>query len=304
MRYIFTLFLLMLFICACSLSPDSTQTKSVYTGIDLSSLPNYQTLYQIEFKGDYPWRYSLNTHHNGGLTENNLHIEGINPAENPGDIRLVTDGQTSWMTGPGVDDECYLFPNDFDIGYTFLTPDDTFPPEKLSPLLVLESEGQKGGLPVKVYSANVPEHDGWRNLNIVLWLVEGGNYPNYYDIRAEGNDPLFDAGEGSFSSTFTVGEDPNYLIEPITGCEIPFPLPEGAEQVVRFPGLYSFESGDTPENLAIFYYNYLTTNGWEEDQPLTATDIGFQMSYTRGNRMIAFYFKTIDEGVFVEVLHQ
>jgi hypothetical protein len=291
-------------VCACSLSLDTAQDKPVYTGIDLSSLSSYQTSYFVEFKGEYTWRYSLITHHNGVLTEKSLHIEGVSPAQNPGDIRLVTDGQTSWMTGPGVDDECYLFPDDFDIGYTFLTPDNTFPPEKIAPLLVFESEGQEGGLPTKVFFANVPEHDGWRNLNIVMWLVERGNYPIYYDIRAEGNDPLFDAGEGSFSGTFTVGEDPNYLIEPVTGCEIPFSLPEGAEQVVRFPGLYSFESGDTLENLAIFYHNYLTTNGWKEDQPLTATDTGFQMNYTRGDEVIVFYFETIDDGVFVEVLQQ
>lgn len=307
MRRIFILLLTMGFISACILplgGMQSSQDEGVYTGIDLSSLSDYQTIYTIEFQGDYTWRYSLITYHREGLTEKNLYIDGVGSKQNPGDIRLVTDGQTNWMTGPAVDDECYQFPNDFDIGYSFLTPDEIFPPANISPLLAFQSEEQSGGLTTKIYSANVPEHGDWRNLKIEIWLVESGDYPNYYAIEAEGDDPLFDAGKGSFSSTFRVGNDPNYQIAPVGGCEFPFPLPDNATKIVRFPGLVSFEISRTPTNVANDYQNYLTSHGWTEDQPLIGTDKEMQMSYTRGGEVAVFSIKATDDGAMVEIILQ
>jgi hypothetical protein len=287
-------------------SADSAKEAPIdtFTGIHLNTLSDYQTTYDIEFKGDYTWHYSLITQYNGELMEYNLHIEGIDPVRNPGDIRLVSDGETSWMTGPGVEHECFMFPDDFEIGYTFLTPDDTFPPETIAPLLIYESEEQRRGLPVSVFSATVPEHEGWRNLNIVMWLAEGGDYPILYDIQTHGDDPIFDAGEGQFSGIFSVTDGSNYAIEPVTGCDITVPLPEDAAQVVRFPGLVSFETIVTPDNMAIFYQDFLTTNGWVADEPLKTTDTGMQMSYSRGEELLVFYFKVGEEGVTVEILQQ
>lgn len=275
-----------------------------FSGINLNNLPQYQSSYEMTFEGEYTWKYSLVTFHNAGLTENNLHIEGVNLASNPGDVRMVSDGQTSWMTGPGVDDECVMFPNDFDIGYSFLSPDDIFPPNTIASSLVFISEEQKDGVPVQNFLASAAEHEGWRNLIVEMSLVKGGGYPNLYKISAEGDDPIFDAGPGKINSTFFVLADPSYVIEPITGCEIPITLPEGAKQIVRFPGLYSFVVSQPPESMVNFYQDYLTAHDWEEDQPLIETDTGLQMSYSKGKSTLVFYFKPIDQGVLVEVLQQ
>lgn len=311
MRRIFVLLSIVMFISACtplripSVKRSSSSKKGVYTGINLDHLGDYQTTYEIEFKGDYTWRYSLITHFDGKLKEYNLHIEGVDPAHNPGDIRLVADKKTSWMTGPGVEDECFMFPNNFDIDYTFLTPDDTFPPEEISPLLTYESKQQEGDLSIYVYTADVSKHEGWRNLDIVLWLVKEEDYPIKYDIEAKGQDPLFTAGEGQFRGTFSVSDDSDYEIKPITGCEITIPLPKDAAKVVRFPGLVSFETSDTPESVIVFYQDYLNSNGWITDEPLTGSDEVMQMSYIKGRKMLVFYFKIDEEGgVSVEILQQ
>jgi hypothetical protein len=311
MRRIFIFLSIVLFITACapsrtpSVKRSSSSGRDEFTGINLSRLSDYQTTYDIEFNGDTTWRYSLTTHFDGKRTEYNLHIEGVDPARNPGDIRMVAEKETSWMTGPGVEHECFMFPSDFEIDYTFLTPDDTFPPEEITSLLSYESKQKEGDLSVYVYTADVPEHEGWRDLDIVLWLVKGENYPIKYDIEATGQDPLFNAGEGQFRGAFSVADDSGYVIEPITGCEITIPLPEGADQVVRFPGLISFEISDTPENVIVFYQDYLISNGWVTDDPLTGTDKGLQMSYIKGDEMLVFYFKIDEEeGVFVEILQK
>lgn len=289
---------IVLFITACT-------NGDIYNGIDLRRLSDYQTTYDIEFNGDYTWRYSLVTHFDGKRTEYKLHIEGVDPAQNPGDIRLVAEKEASWMTGPGVDHECFMFPSDFDIGYTFLTPDDTFPPEEIDPLLTYESEQREGGRSVNVYTADVPEHEGWRDLDIVMWLVKRKNYPIKYDIEATGEDPLFNAGEGQFRGAFSVADDKGYVIEPITGCEITIPLPKDATQVVRFPGLISFETRNDPDKVIGFYQDYLISNGWVADDPLTSSDIGWQMSYTKRKEMLVFYFNIDEEeGVFVEILQK
>jgi hypothetical protein len=295
---------------ACNfLASDTSQTGSasneeVYSGINLSHLSDYQSSYEVAFVGDYAWKYSLVTFHKMGITEQNLHIEGVEGPQNPGDVRLVSDGETSWMTGPGVEGECVMFPTDYDIDYSFLSPDDVFPPESIAPLLVFVSEDQKDGTSVQNFLGSTAEHEGWRDLIIEMLLVKGEGYPILYKISAEGNDPIFDAGTGKINSTFFISTDPNYEIDPITGCEIPISLPEGASQIVRFPGLYSFKVSEPPENVVNFYKDYLTTHGWEENQPLTETDTGLQMSYTKGKSILVFYFKTIDQGVLVEVLQQ
>lgn len=313
MRRFFIFLSIVLIITACApprtssvkRSSSSKKDGDVFTGINLSHLSDYQTTYDIEFNGDYSWRYSLTTHFDGKRTEYNLHIEGVDPARNPGDIRLVAEKETSWMTGPGVEHECFMFPSDFEIDYTFLTPDDTFPPEEIAPLLTYESKQREGDLSINVYTADIPEHEGWSDLNIVLWLVKDEDYPLKYDIEATGQDPLFDAGKGQFRGAFSVAYDPGYVIEPITGCDISIPLPEGADQVVRFPGLVSFETKDTPENLIIFYQDYLNSNGWVVDETLMGTDKGMQMSYIKGEEMLVFYFKIDEEeGVFVEILEK
>jgi hypothetical protein len=313
MRRIFVFFSIVLFITACTPSRTSSVRRSssskkeedVYTGIDLSHISDYQTAYDIEFNGDYTWRYSLITHFDGKRTEYNLHVEGVDAKYNPGDIRVVAEKETSWMTGPGAEHECFMFPSGFDIGYTFLTPDDTFPPEEITSLLTYESKQKENDLSIYVYTADVPEHMGWRNLDIVLWLVKDGDYPVKYDIEATGQDPLFNAGEGQFRGTFSVTDDSGYAIKPITGCELSIPLPKDATQVVHFPGLISFETSDTPEDVIGFYQDYLISNGWVADEPLTGSDLGMQMSYIKGDEMLVFYFKIDEEkGVTVEILEK
>ena len=309
-RSLILLILLTGILFACNFpSFDTSQTGSasdvdVYSGINLSHLSDYQSSYEVAFEGDYAWKYSLVAIHKAGITERNLHIEGVEGSQNPGDVRLVSNGETSWMTGPGVEGECVMFPDDFDLDYSFLSPDDIFPPKSIAPLLVFVSEEQKDGTLVQNFLGSTAEHEGWRNLIIEMSLVKGEGYPILYKISAEGSDPIFDAGTGKINSTFFISADPNYEIYPITGCEIPISLPEGASQIVRFPGLYSFEVSEPPENVVNFYQDYLAAHGWEEIQPLIETDTGLQMSYTKGKSILVFYFKTIDEGVLVEVLEQ
>jgi hypothetical protein len=302
------LFMGLIFACN-TLDLDPNQASSnpnvdVFTGINLSNVPQYQSAYELTFDGDTTWKYSLVTFHMDGLTEKSLHIAGVDSSRNPGEVRLVSDGVTSWMTGPGVDDECVMFPNDFDIDYSFLSPDDIFAPKSIAPLLVFVSEEQKDGTLVRNFRASTAEHEGWRNLIIEMSLVKGEGYPNFYKISAERDDPIFDAGTGRINSTFFVSANPSYVIEPITGCEIPISLPEGARQIVRFPGFYSFEVNEQPEHMVNFYKDYLNAHGWVEYQPLIEIDTGLQMSYTKEKSILIFYFITIDQGVLVEVLQQ
>lgn len=313
MRRFFVFLSIVLFIAACATprtstvkkSSSSKKNKGVYTGINVDHLTDYKTTYDIEFNGSYTWRYSLTTHFDGKRTEYNLHIEGVDPRRNPGDIRMVAEKETSWMTGPGVEYECYMFPSDFEIDYTFLTPDDTFPPEEISSLLSYESKQKEGDLSINVYTADVTEYEEWRDLDIVLWLVKGEDYPIKYDIEATGQDPLFGAGEGQFRGAFSVADDSGYVIEPITGCDITIPLPKSADKVVRFPGLISFESSDDPDKVIVFFQDYLNSNGWTADDTLMGTDTGMQMSYTKGKEILVFYFKFDEEkGVYVEILQE
>lgn len=277
--------------------------KDTYRGINLGTLPNYRATYTIVFEGDYTWRYTLVTRYDWELTEYSLNVQGVDAANNPGDIRLVTDGETSWMTGPGTDNECYKFPADLDLGFSFLTPDSLLLPYKITALLSSEGKEKVAGIQTAHYAAEVDTLGGLSDLQIDLWLSDEKT-ALLYTLQATGEDPMFNAGEGRLTAKFEVNEIASQEIELVTGCEINFPLPGDAEQVVRFPQMVSYETRATPEYIVNYYQTYLLEEGWVVANPLITTDKGFQMSFSRGDEVVILILTVEGETVKVQILEQ
>ena len=282
---------------------DSSSDNDTYSGINLAALPNYRATYTVLFEGDYIWSYTLVTRYDWELTEYSLNVQGVDAANNPGDIRLVTDGKTSWMTGPGADNDCYKFPSDLDLGFSFLTPDSLLLPQKVTTLLSSKGKEEIAGIQTTHYLAEAEKLGAFSDLRINLWLSEE-KVALLYTLQANGGDPLFDAGEGRLTTKFEVNEIASQEIEMVTGCEINFPLPGDAVQVVRFPQMVSYETNTTPEYIINYYQTYLLGEGWVVDDPLIDTDTGFQMSFGRGDEVVILILTVVGESVKVQILEQ
>ena len=313
MRRILLSFVVFLALTACSVSSSnsakdgsvsgSSSDNNTYSGINLDALPNYRATYTILFEGDYTWLYTLVTRYDWELTEFTLHVEGVDAVNNPGDIRLLTDGETSWMTGPGADNECYKFPSDLDLGFSFLTPDSLLLPQKVTTLLSSVGKEEIAGIQTTHYLAETDTIGSFSDLRIDLWLSEEKTALQY-TLQAASEDPLFDAGEGHLTAQFVVNEIASQEIELITGCEISFPLPGDAMQVVRFPQMVSYETSATPEYIVNYYQTFLLEEGWVVNDPLIDTDKGFQMSFERGDDVVILILTVERESVKVQILEQ
>lgn len=238
-------------------------TPPTYPGLALDALEGYQSTFQINFIGDANWSYLLVTNKNETLTEYTLRVEGVEKSKNPGDIRMVTDGTTSWMTGPGTDFECFLFPNSLDLGPSFLTPDNLIRPNQISESLVMVGEENLLGFNTTHYLLDTAQLDRWQSLVIDLWQTHDEKVTLRYFFQGVGNDPLFDFGNGQIFAVFTLNHTLPQPILPVEGCLINFPLPEDISNLSRFPNLISFETDASMADMSDFYNRALLERGWQ-----------------------------------------
>lgn len=308
MRRIAVLLLALTAVCSGCSKPPASPTVSaeraqVYAGLGLENLEAYHARFELRFEGDYEWVYLLETRADGRTLEHSLHLEGVSAARNPGDVRLVIEGGNARMRGPGTDDECLRFPVSLDLGLQFLTPDDLIRPGKLGQLPEAAGSETTAGVKTTHYSLSRADLDGWRDLEVGLWLDEGSGAVLRYDLSAAGPDPLFDAGEGVLSGQFVVDDVGPQTIEPVAGCEIDLPLPLDATDLVKLPGgLIAFESIADVAEIGAFYQAEMPQAGWSPlEEPQAGVD-ALVLSYGRDGETIQINIETRDGGAHVELL--
>jgi hypothetical protein len=268
-------------------------------GIELG--PHLAT-YEAFFDGAFDWRYILITRYDGQNLEHSLHIEGVGARENPGDVRLVSDGTTSRMRGAGTDDECFLFPSTLDLGFSFLTPDSLLAPAALNQHLVPVENNEILSLGASHYEASQPSLDGWINVEVDVWISHATSTALRYDMRASGPDPLFNAGDGNLTAQYRVHEIAPQEIAGVDGCDIELPLPPDAVQIARFPGVITFESPSSAESIMVFYQQQL--NNWQlVGEPEVGED-AVVMAFERGSRSLLINIERLENGVKVQLLEQ
>ncbi len=130
-------------------NPARTWDDAWYSGLNQTHYGAYHVTFLLQFEGEYAWTYQLDTRANGQVTEQMLHLEGPNQAQNLGDVRLVSQAGTNQMRGAGTEDLCLQYPSGFNLGPAFLTPDDLISPATVSPLLTAQFQeaGRRRGSP-------------------------------------------------------------------------------------------------------------------------------------------------------------
>lgn len=268
----------------------------------LQALKTYHATFELRFEGDYTWVYHLESRTDGSATAHNLHIEGVQAPQNPGDVRVVIEGDVTRMRGPGTGDACVQFPSDLDLGQSFLTPDDLIPPQELEGALSPLGTKTIAGREATHYTLRQANLAGWQDVEVDVWKDATTGAVLRYDLAVTGSDPLFDAGEGVLSGRFIVNDTGPQSIKPITGCEVDLPLPPDAARLVKIPSLVAFESAASAKEIAAFYQIALPEAGWEPlTEPGTGADAPLPIYHRAGERL-DIHIETQETGVYVELV--
>jgi hypothetical protein len=252
---------------------------------------SYSAVFHMQFSGAKNWVYQLKIHKTAKLREISLHIEGLQGAQNPGDIRLVTDQVTTWTIGEGTDQQCVQFPNGKGMDPTFIYPESLVSLLDLGGAIKLIGEAQLDGKAVLHFRAEGAASGPWKDVSIDLVQEKESGMLRQFSMTAMGEDPFFASGTGKLSASYNAGPPASEEIAPVPGCEISVPLPEAISMFVRLPGMASFESKSSIDELAKFYQANLPGQNWVEKDPPAQDKGGAVLSYQRGTENVEIHLE-------------
>ena len=276
----------------------------VFTGLDPASLGPHHARFSLQFDGQDSWSYVVTTRASDQLLERSLHIEGVEGARNPGDVRMVSDGQVSRMVGPGTQGSCLQYPSDLDVSVRFLDPDDILPVEAFREPLVNLGDEQVAGWNTVHYVMLQSELDGWQGVTVGLWHQPDFNGILRYDLEAEGWDPFFEAGWGQLQGSYQVLALEPQTIEPIAGCETSLPLPADRQRLVVLPGVVAFESGMTLDALSAHFRQQLPADGWQTLAEEVRSSGAVVLSYWREGESLDVTIRDMGDYRRIELLRE
>lgn len=255
-------------LAACSAAGGSESAAPIaeeapdYQGLRAGELGPHRSSFRLEFSGEEGWLYQLDTRLGGEVVEQTLRVEGVSDARSPGDVRVVTRGDERRMKGPATNEACLRFPRNMDLNVTLLSPDDVIPVGELNEPLVSMGQDTVAGRPAIHYAVMQSELGNWQEALLGIWLDRGTQAVLRYDLTARGRDPYFAGGFGEISGSYQVVEVGPQTIEPLSGCEIELPLPEGTRQLVRLPDEISYHVEMTMDEIVAFYRRTMAEAGW------------------------------------------
>ena len=305
-RFKIVVFLFFLFVAACKTIPEEIATPEPVDvlsevgpadlgslDMSLESLGEFHASFTLEFSGDSDWVYRVDTRVGGEQIEYSLQIEGVDGAQNPGDVRLVNSNGINQMNGEGTDNACVQFPDEFETEVLFLSPTDLIDLENFSKELESEGEDTVAGRAALIYLGDKFRFEGWMVVRITVWIDQETEAILQIEFSARGQDPLFGTGGGGITGRFVVEEIGPQTIDPVEGCEIDIPLPEDAYDFYIFPGLIAFKTSLGPVKLDRFYQSKLLSEGWRWQKPTISND---------RNALLTFFSDTRDLEIQVEPL--
>lgn len=283
--------------------PDPADTsRPPYAGMRVAALGPGRATFRLEFDGPRPWVYELETRWDERAGEYRLALEGLPLRQDPGDVRVVEENGQRWMTGPGVEDGCWIFPADFERGPSFLTPDGLFDPAAVAARLQAVGEEQASGRTARHYRLRADDLGAWGAAAIDIWLDAETGAALRYELTAEGRDPLFGTGEGVLRGVFEMAEIGPQSFAPVEGCDIDLPLPEGVRRLVRLPGLVAYENDASAEALLEFYARELAAQGWATVEPPAQVGEAVVLVLAREGERLRVTLQALAEGARVELL--
>lgn len=257
---------------------------------------DFTATFTVRFEGASAWAYQQVTRQVGGMREVSLHIDGVDAASNPGDVRVVTDGSTTWMTGPGTDNQCVQFPNNQGMDPTFIYPQSLAPIDELPEMMELVGEEEINGRTAQHYQGSGLAFGAWKDAQVELWQAKDDRALLRFALRVVGTDPFFGAGEGSITANYDAAGPAAGAIEPVGGCEISVPVPASPGNFVRLPGLASYETNAGAAEMQLFYQEALAQEGWVESDAPAESEKALVLSYARGQEEVQIQIEPLPTG--------
>jgi hypothetical protein len=280
--------------------PDSS--PPLYSGLRVAALGPGRAIFRLEFEGPRPWVYLLETRWHEQAGEYRLALDGLPLRQDPGDVRVVEQNGQRWMTGPGVEDGCWIFPADLERGPSFLTPDNLFDPAEVTARLQVVGDEQVLGRAARHHRLRSSDLGAWGAVAIDIWLDVETGATLRYELQAEGRDTLFGTGDGVLRGVYEVIEIGPQSFGPVEGCDIDLPLPEGVRRLMRLPGLVAFENEASAEMLLEFYARELAAQGWSTIEPPAQVGGAVVMVLAREGERLRLTLQALTDGVRVELL--
>lgn len=273
-----------------------------FEGIDNTQLGPHRARFDLEFTGEKGWHYQLVTRVAQESSERSLQIEGVRDAVIAGDVRMVTQGEVSRMIGPGTEDRCLQFPRQLGVNVKLLSPDDVLPPGDIGEPLVGLNREQIAGRAADHFALLQEELGGWQGIQAGIWVEPESGAVLRYDLSASGWDPFFNAGWGEISGSYRVEEVGPQNIEPIEGCQVPYPLPPDARNLVLVPGVVAFETAWPLRQIGEFYRQQLAATDWKLLDQEESESGALILRYRRGAETLDINLRQREDYVRVELL--
>lgn len=261
--------------------PRPTSQAEHPDAIKRDAFDAYSATFNVNFDGPKPWKYQLIIRKSKDLHELVYHVEGIENQQKLGDVRMVTDGTTSWMIGPSTDNACVQFPANAGLDPTFIYPENILTMTELGKVANFVREEPLTGRNSMYYLVGPMVVGRWMDASVEYHQEKGSEALLQFAMLGTGDDNFFGTGKGTIMATYTVDSLEPPAIEPVTGCEISLPLPESAQMFVRMPGLASFESQQSADALVQFYQQQLSAANWVEVEPPAQSESAVVLSYRR-----------------------
>lgn len=292
---------------ACRIMPVSAPAgenrsgQPDYAGVGSSSLPAHQSRFNLTFRGERDWSYALETIFADRSIGRDLDIDGVPMSVSPGDVRLVIVDDQVRMVGEATGGACWIFPSDSDLERSFLTPDSLFRPGSVN-LTELEGGGAVAGRESQRYSLQALEGSQWQEVSGDLWLdVETGAVLKM-EFSARGQDPFFGSGAGSLEGSYQVtgfgGQEP----DSIAGCDLPYPLPPNAAELVYVEDYLAFATPQSRQAVVQFYQRGLEEQGWTIMSEPQIGEFGATMTFQREGVLVEISVRDSGDRTEVEIL--
>ncbi len=281
---------------------------AVYQGLSLDSLESYKATFQMAFTvegADSPtWTYRLDILAGAPGLQRSLSMQGVSAEQDLGDITLMQMGDTQYMTGEATGEAgCLIFPASVDLEASFLMPDSLLPPEDLSGILIPDAEVVVAGQSGQRYTFEADALGSFQDVSGELVLADEGGYVLRYGfagITAE--TPLSSGLEGRLTWQFEITDlAPEEIVSAPEGCELDYPIMADAANLARLPGLITYTSPSSPEDIQAFYEQALPDDGWlRYDLPESSGDTTV-LVYAREGWLLNVAITATDSGSEVQL---
>lgn len=185
------------------------------------------------------------------------------------------------------------------------------PAAELAGVMGAESLGQKvvGGVEALGYSFDerAVGQPGVGHTTGEMWLANDGGYVLAYTMTSDGTDDLFGDGvEGKITWLYELTDvNQTVVVEVPDDCLaglVDAPMLPDAANVLRVPGLLSYDTASNTADVLAFYAAAGTDAGWVAAGDAAVGDTGAAVEYNKDDKVISIIVSTADTGSRVNVV--